>query len=233
MNIDEDLQLLGELEEKQLTLENTLNEVERLRNELTQWKQELKNVLEEKKVLSDIILRYRRYFKKFTQHPEHIDTSHDNGDEKSSSSSAPAKPKPNNKRKNSVKKTNIVKRTRVDRLIKEGLIKRPANSEEYSDVEMGRYIWDTIVRCFHKSPGGIVTEKQIIHEGGKEVFNADGPPFITDKKIDRYFRHVFDIADDDQTMQVRPVHTADSSSWVVLLPDWLNEEIKNNCLPVL
>lgn len=124
-----------------------------------------------------------------------------------------------------------IKLRRIDEISEKNQIRYPtADDLTYKDTAIGQTIWSTIIKCFRKYQVGMITERMIIDEGGKHVF-APNENFLDRKMIQKYFTHPFTYSDQDQRMVIRPVVTGNGKSWMVLLPDWLQTELKSEmCL---
>jgi len=120
-----------------------------------------------------------------------------------------------------------IKLRRLNEIAEQNQIKFPtADDMNYKDTAIGQTIWSTIVKCFRKYPGGMITENMIIEEGGKHVFNPK-EYFLDKKMIHKYFTHPFKYKEDDKKMSIRPVLMAHGlTSWMVLIPDWLKAEFR-------
>lgn len=121
-----------------------------------------------------------------------------------------------------------LKMRRLNEIAEQNQIKCPtADDMSYKDTAIGQTIWSTIIKCFRKYPGGMITENMIIEEGGKHVFNPN-QYFLDKKMIHKYFTHPFKYKDNDRKMSIRPVLMANGiTSWMVLIPDWLKAEFRH------
>jgi len=112
---------------------------------------------------------------------------------------------------------------RVNNLINEQKIKFPTPDDHYPEMMTGQVIWNTILRCFRKLPGNIVTEHDIIQEAGICILNDGQQPFLTHEKISNYFKFSFAIKSDDRAIVVREYPLKDEDkSWLVVMPSWWN-----------
>lgn len=120
-----------------------------------------------------------------------------------------------------------IKLRRLNEIVEQNQIKFPtAEDMNYKDTAIGQTIWSTIIKCFRKYPGGMITENMIIEEGGKHVFNPR-ENFLDKKMVHKYFTHPFQYNDNDKKMAIRPVLMANGlTSWMVLIPDWLKDQFR-------
>lgn len=125
-----------------------------------------------------------------------------------------------------------LKQKRINQIIDQSKIKYPTSYDDYRETHIGQVIWDTIVRCFRKSEGAMVTDSMIIEEGGKNLLTDKDKPFLDKKMLHRYFSYpfTFEGTEDEQTMVVRPVTNADEKTWVVFMPEWLRQQLEDDAL---
>jgi len=128
------------------------------------------------------------------------------------------------------KAKSAIKLRRLNQIVDQSKIKRPTQADDYRETHVGQAIWNAIIRCFENSDGGLVTEDMIIQAGGKNLLTNKDKPFLDKKMINRYFSYPFTFTEEDETMVVRPLTTADNKSWVVFLPDWLQKKLSEEAL---
>ena len=217
MNVwEQDRNLLNQLEAR-----NGETEIQRLKKELLKTQQESEKRFQVILDQNDLIKRYRALGLELAQ-------------EKKPNLDAPLEPgidKTPLKRKTPGAEpempTNISKVQRLNQLIEHSQIKYPTTKDGMPETLIGQKIWNTIIQCFRKYPGGLVTEQMIIQEGGKNLLHRSNEYYLDKSMIHRFFTHKFSFQNQDQTISVRPLA---GGSWIVIMPEWLQIQLKNDCL---
>ena len=104
-------------------------------------------------------------------------------------------------------------------------IRYPTAEDNYEDYLIGQTIWKTILRCFRKNPGAMITSDIIIQEGGNLVLTDKRQPYLDYEKLSQYFTFPFQFSDENKTITVRKLATVDSLKWMVFLPEWYAKEL--------
>lgn len=121
-----------------------------------------------------------------------------------------------------------LKSMRLNEIIEQSQIKYPTAADStYKELAIGQTIWWTIIRCFKKNLGGLISESMIMSETGKHVLFKQKEPFIDKNMIHRFFSHPFSFDVNDKTIQVRQLLCNKQQSWLVMMPEWLRVEIEH------
>ena len=234
MDWSEDRQLLSALEKE------PINKISELEKSLIEQQAELTKRFRIIAEQADIIKRYRVLVKKLIAHPkeDHSIAEKKNIEkieEKEANQVVPERmakmvinnpsPPPPKRPKSPESKTSPTKLRRLNQLIEQSKIKYPTQSDGYRETAIGQTIWDTIIKCFRKQKGAMITEKMIIEESGHHALIRPNELFLNQKMISSYFTFPFTFSDSEQTMTVRPLTTAQGQSWLVIMPDWLKSQI--------
>ena len=134
------------------------------------------------------------------------------------------------KRKRQTQKHSIEKKRHVQNLHENAYVKYPTDSDMPStNLYKYQHIYNTMVKLFKSIPGDILTSQDIVKYAGTNVLNPHAP-CITEKDISTYFCHKFNIQKTDKTFEVRPAGcSSESTRWIVHTPEWLAEEMMENC----
>jgi len=122
--------------------------------------------------------------------------------------------------KNDSQKSKRLKR--IESLVQGQWITKP-KEEDSQRAWKERFIWDSILNCFKRTPGNFITEKEILRDTSKVALFPDT---ISRKDIDLYFsqaEQTSDNTEDVEAMRVKAVNNNNNKSWIVFLPSWVNQ----------
>jgi hypothetical protein len=131
----------------------------------------------------------------------------------------------------SVKK--VLKTRQVKKLLDEYKIRCPQTEDEYPDLVIGQHIWQTAVRCLRESPGGFITDSDVIQAGGYLLEAEVRRPYLTRETMEHFLQWDFGPCEAETPyLPVRPAKELahPSFGWFIMMPEWLVTQLREEVL---